>query len=136
MPKTRKSSRRATTYTEEDEQVMEEDERRTKPRKKSKRVKVMSESGQTDSERRNLRSQQRNIAKQIAQGSELSEQLADASTGALEEVRNENNALWDNVKYTREAVLDGENVQEISTRAARQVDKLINVSIISSTNKV
>lgn len=141
----RKSKRRAHESNddpEEDEQVMEEEEEQQSPErkqrkqsrsKKSKRVKVMSESGQTDTDRRKLRYQQRNLAKQIQKGSELSEQLADASTGALEEIRTENNELWRNVKYTREAVLDGDVIQEISTRAARQVDKLINVPRYDAT---
>jgi len=35
--------------------------------------------------------------------------------------------MWQDVKYTREAVLDADNVEIISARAARQVDKLISV---------
>jgi hypothetical protein len=36
--------------------------------------------------------------------------------------------LFDRVRYTREAVLDGENLIVIANKAAKQVDRLIQVS--------
>jgi hypothetical protein len=42
-------------------------------------------------------------------------------------IRLENNDLFDRVHYAREAVLDGENLDLISSHAARQVDALVQV---------
>ncbi len=96
------------------------------PRRKSKRMKVMSDSGQTEAERRELRIKQRALkAKIIDERSELSEQIADVNSGKFEDTRNENNKLYKNVNYTRESVLDSENIELLASRAARQADKLI-----------
>ena len=46
---------------------------------------------------------------------------------AFETIQDHNNELWNNVKYTPEAVLDGENIDLMAQRAARQVDKLVQV---------
>ena len=43
-------------------------------------------------------------------------------------IRGENNDLFEKVKYTREAVLDGENLDLIASHAAKQVDSLVQVS--------
>jgi len=99
----------------------------TKPRR-SKRTKVMSESNQTDADRRALRHNQRELHKKMTnQSTDLAERMADVQSDAFEKIRGENNKLWNLVRYTREAVLDGDNVNVISSRAARQVDKLISV---------
>jgi hypothetical protein len=45
----------------------------------------------------------------------------------LDEARGRNNELFDNVRFTREAVLDGENLIVIANKAAKQVDRLIQV---------
>ena len=96
------------------------------PRRKSKRIKVMSDSGQTEAERRELRIKQRALkAKIIDERSELSEQIADVNSGKFQDTRNENNKLYENVNYTRESVLDSENIELLASRAARQADKLI-----------
>ena len=131
----RNSKRRSEEY--DDAEIEEGDDGAritTQGRKKSKRsrkvVQVMSNSDQTDADRRALRCQQRTLRTALERGGEVSEQLADASSNQFDKVRGDNNELWKEVKYTREAVLDGEVVQEISTRAARQVDKLINVSVL------
>ena len=42
--------------------------------------------------------------------------------------REKNNALWDDVRYTREAVLDSENLDIITSKAAREVEKIVQVS--------
>lgn len=97
-------------------------------RRRSKRTKVMSESGHTEAQRRALRVQQRDLKALIAdERSELSEQIADVSSGKFQDVRKKNNILYEEVTYTREAVLDSENLELISSRAARQVDKLIEI---------
>eukprot|EP00557_Chaetoceros_sp_GSL56_P009466 CAMPEP_0176491406 /NCGR_PEP_ID=MMETSP0200_2-20121128/8412_1 /TAXON_ID=947934 /ORGANISM="Chaetoceros sp., Strain GSL56" /LENGTH=346 /DNA_ID=CAMNT_0017888827 /DNA_START=219 /DNA_END=1259 /DNA_ORIENTATION=+ len=88
----------------------------------------MSESGNTEAQRRALRVQQRDLKALIAdERSELSEQIADVSSGKFQDVRKMNNKLYEDVAYTREAVLDSENLELISSRAARQVDKLIEI---------
>lgn len=98
-----------------------------KKKKKSKKVKVMEESGQTDEERRALRRAQRKLQHKIVQ-SEVGDELEIPGTDAFDKIRGENNQLFDDVRYTREAVLDGDNLELISRRAARQVDKLVQVS--------
>jgi hypothetical protein len=47
----------------------------------------------------------------------------------LDDVRNENNKLFKEVKYTREAVLDAENVDLIANKYVNQVDRLVQVSV-------
>lgn len=96
--------------------------------RRSKRIKVMSESGHTEAQRRALRIQQRDLKALIAdERSDLSEKIADVSSGKFQDVRKMNNKLYEDVAYTREAVLDSENLELISSRAARQVDKLIEI---------
>ncbi len=102
--------------------------RRGGGKKKKKKVKVMEESGQTDEERRALRKKQRLLQHKIV-ASETGAQLEDPNADAFEEIRGENNELFEAVRYTREAVVDGENLQLISERTARQVDKLVQVRI-------
>lgn len=98
-----------------------------KKKKRSKKVKVMEESGQTDEERRALRRAQRKLQHKIVH-SEQGAELEDPNADAFEQIRGENNTLFEDVKFTREAVLDGDNLELISRRAARQVDKLVQVS--------
>ena len=118
-------------YEEDDEE--EEETSPSKRRKKSKRPKqVMSASNQTDTQRRNLRRSQRQLYHKMTDTTQtINEKMGDVDSHVFETVREENNILWDKVRYTREAVLDGENVDLISGRAARQVDKLISVSYIT-----
>ena len=102
-------------------------------KKKKKKVKVMEESGQTDEERRALRREQRQLQHKILT-SETGAQLEDPNADAFEEIRGENNELFEKVRYTREAVVDGENLQYISDRTARQVDKLVQVCCVYVIN--
>ena len=74
--------------------------------------------GQTDQERREIRKQQRRLHKEIEEGGE---ELG------VDEARERNNKIFGNVRFVREAVLDGENVNLIATKAAQKVDKLIQV---------
>lgn len=85
----------------------------------------MEESGQTDEERRHLRQKQRDLQNLIITQSEAMENPRDHVFG---KVREENNDLFQKVFYTREAVLDGENLLMISERAAKQVEGLVKVS--------
>ena len=89
-----------------------------------KRLSVMENSGQTDAQRRELRHSQRLLNKTIQ---ENADELADATSSQFAKMRHKNNVLWDQVRYTREAVLDGDNLDFLATRAARQVDKLVEV---------
>jgi hypothetical protein len=82
-------------------------------------------SGQSDAERRKIRHKQRDLLKRMH---EHEDEMENAQNSTFEELRGENNDIWKRVKYTREAVLDGENLDVIAARAARQVDKLVQVS--------
>jgi hypothetical protein len=88
-------------------------------------IPLMDESGQTDEERRRLRQKQRNLQKTIESQTEAME---DVSSEVFGKVREENNDLFRQVFYTREAVLDGDNLNMISERAAKQVEGLVQVS--------
>lgn len=87
---------------------------------------LMEESGQTDAERRRLRQAQRELQKTIVDNGEAMENPSDDAFG---EIRGKNNSLFKKVAYTREAVLDGENLDMIATHAARQVDALVQASM-------
>jgi len=91
-------------------------------RKKSD-LAVMQSSNQTDSERRALRHSQRELAKTV----QTTEGIEDVDSGKFDEVRGKCNKLWDDVRYTREAVLDGDVLEMIATRSSRQSDKLVSV---------
>jgi hypothetical protein len=73
--------------------------------------------GQTDEERREIRKQQRLLQRDIE------------DQGLLEatEARDRNNKIFSKVRFIREAVLDGENVNLIATKVAQKVDQLIQV---------
>jgi hypothetical protein len=74
--------------------------------------------GQTDEERRDIRKQQRLLQRDIEErGNDLE----------LTEARDRNNKIFSRVRFIREAVLDGENVNLIATKAAQKVDQLIQV---------
>jgi hypothetical protein len=88
-------------------------------------IPLMEESGQTDEERRGLRQKQRALQNVILTQAEAMENPCDQVFG---KVREENNDLFQKVFYTREAVLDGENLHLISERAAKQVEGLVQVS--------
>ena len=52
----------------------------------------------------------------------------DDDADELTRLRAQNNELWRDVRYTREAVLDSENVDLIASKAARQAEKIVQVS--------
>ena len=74
--------------------------------------------GQSDQERRTIRKKQRLLHKEIDEGGEEFE---------LDKARDKNNEIFGNVRYIREAVLDGENVNLIANKAAQKVDQLVQV---------
>ena len=88
----------------------------------------MTQSKQTDAERRALRIKQRSLKSLLtSNNSQLSEEIADVDSDKFNSTRAQNNKLFDKVAFTREAVLDAENVELISDRTVRQIDKLIEV---------
>lgn len=121
---------------EEDEEEEEEEVKipklsSSRSRKRQKRIQVMSQSGQTESERRILRQNQRNLLNQMTDSAlDIADKMADVNCDTLRKIREKNNGLWEEVRFTREAVLDGENIEFISSTAARQLDQLISVSVI------
>jgi hypothetical protein len=123
---------------EDDDVDDDNDRRRRKKSKKKKKVLIMGESKQTDADRRLLRRKQRELHNDIALGGDAA---AAASAGgqigggegggdddSLRRLRALNNELWQDVRYTREAVLDSENVDLIASKAARQAEKIVQVS--------
>jgi DNA phosphorothioation-dependent restriction protein DptG len=79
---------------------------------------LMGDSSQTDEERRAIRRAQRDLFKEME---EKGENLK------VDDARGKNNEIFKNVRFTREAVLDGENMTLIANKAIQQVDRLIQV---------
>ena len=94
--------------------------------KKRKSISVGKHSGQTDTERRKLRHSQRLLLKDVT-GAD-GDLLEDATKDEFDRIRDANNELFDKVRFAREAVLDGENLDAIASRAARQADRLVAVA--------
>jgi len=88
------------------------------------KIAVMDGSGQTDVERRNLRRSYRLLQREIKQDSDA---ITDVTSDKFTSIRNDNNTLWNQVRYTREAVLDSDNLGLIAASASRQIDKLIEI---------
>ncbi len=98
--------------------------------KRQKQMNVMSQSGQSETQRRELRNNQRQLYQKMTDSSlDIGDKMCDVDSDHLDKVRSKNNILWEHVRFTREAVLDGDNFDVITNKAARQVDKLISVSI-------
>lgn len=112
--------------------TMDHDEEEPSHHRKKKKVKIMSNSGQTESDRRALRQQQRKLQEDIVSGvagrsGEGSEDEEEDDEPAFQKMRKMNNTLWEQVRYTREAVLDSENVDLIAANAARQAEAIVQV---------
>jgi len=75
---------------------------------------------QTDAERREIRKEQRLLQKEMEERGESLQ---------VEEARERNNQIFAKVRFIREAVLDGENINLIAAKAAQKVDQLIQVSL-------
>lgn len=123
---------------EEDEQQQQRS-RQAGRRKKRAARELFNESGQTDSERRVLRKNQRSLYDRLANDQRDATAAAAAEPGDnddnndeslqfLGSLRDENNRLWKNVRYTREAVLDADNVDLITNKYVQHVDRLVQVS--------
>jgi hypothetical protein len=116
-------------YASGDELLLKEDEDETmenrRHNKRNKKMKMGDNSGLTEDDRRQLRRDQRNLAKVLHEGP-----MEDEDDGEfVDRLREKNNALFDNVAYTREAVLDGENVLSIAERFSKKVDDMVHVSM-------
>uniref|UniRef100_A0A7S2XRN1 Non-structural maintenance of chromosomes element 4 n=1 Tax=Attheya septentrionalis TaxID=420275 RepID=A0A7S2XRN1_9STRA len=104
----------------------EEEEARPARSARSRKVKVMGESEQTDGQRRELRKNFRALQRTIQETS-VGEEMEDPESQTFDTVRDQNNELFDQVRYTREAVLDADNTLIISEHARKQVEKLVQV---------
>mmetsp|Transcript_4435 Transcript_4435/g.6676 ORF Transcript_4435/g.6676 Transcript_4435/m.6676 type:complete len:429 (-) Transcript_4435:181-1467(-) len=128
---------------EMDDEHQQRQRKKDKKKKKKRKVRIMTASGQTDADRRVLRRRQRDLHNDISFDAPAAAAAASAASGGnndsdededekpkqsgLRSWREKNNELWDNVRYTREAVLDSENMDLISSKAAREVEKIIQV---------
>jgi hypothetical protein len=101
---------------EEEEEVEDEDDQEGG---------VLEDSGLTEEERRQVRKQQRQLLKDLEE-----------KETEVEEARARNNVIYKKVRYTREAVLDGENVVMIASKASQKIDRLIQVRTNSSVHSM
>jgi hypothetical protein len=90
----------------------------SKPKRK---FAVFEDSGITDAERREIRQSQRTLQQTLRNG--------EAGTmDELEEMRQRNNEIYqDRVRFTREAVLDADNVDLITGQMAKQIENQVQV---------
>lgn len=112
---------------EEQQQHAEEEEDEDLPvlrgKRKAKKMKMGEESGLTDAERRKLRREQRELAEALQDGPVD----ADEDATFVTDIRDKNNDLFVFVAYTREAVLDAENMHAIASKLSKKVDDMIQV---------
>lgn len=92
--------------------------------RKQKRPRLMQASGQTNADRRKLRLKQRELKGELIGISD------DVAEEEFNDYRERNNDLWGKVRYTREAGLDGDNVQIIAEKSAMTAETLVTVSIL------
>ena len=83
----------------------------------------MSESGQTEEERRVLRHKQRKLNEGLHQD------------GNLRELHHQNNELFEDVQFTREAVLDADNHLALSAQYVKLADKMVQVGAKCATSE-
>jgi len=132
MPKVKRSSSTGEenyeNSTMDDGVKMEDGVRPGKKRGKSKKVKLMNASGQDDSDRRVLRRKQRELQADIATDGGGGGDEGGEGEDRIGRLREANNELWDDVRFTREAVLDADNVNSLAAKATREAEKLVQVS--------
>jgi hypothetical protein len=83
-------------------------------------LRLLTDSGLTEDDRRQIRREQRELLKELTED-------RGAEGDQVEQARSKNNRLYRKVRYTREAVLDGENLLSIAHKASQKVDRLIQV---------
>ena len=91
---------------------------RSRKSSNNKKRKVLEDAGLTESDRRQLRHQQRDLATEIDQSTTLDD---------LIDKRDVNNELFNAVAYTREAVLDAENMKGIVEKYSKHAESLVTV---------
>ena len=109
---------------EQENQQQDEAAEGEESRPKKDKVGLMQDSGLTESERRQIRKNQRELLKEMEDHDELE----------LEIARGRNNELFKSVRFTREAVLDGDNLILIANKAKKQTDRMIQVRLIFLSN--
>lgn len=125
--------RRADTAEEEEEEDhnndQEEEQQHSRKRQRKGAVKLLEDSGMTEEARRQLRHKQRLLFGEIEAGPDNAEGGQGAADGItfLSVAREKNNECFDNVRFTREAVLDAENTTLIVEKTANQLDNLLQV---------
>ena len=117
--------REETEHASGDEAVKEEEEydeeELSERRNRKRKFKVGEESGLTDAQRRDLRRKQRDLAKNLHEGP-----IEEDNRDFLHNARKANNELFENVRFTREAVLDAENLISISQKVVKQADEMLS----------
>lgn len=78
---------------------------------------VLEASNLTDEQRRQIRKKQRALMRDLEEKDGID----------IAEARERNNEIFKSVRYTREAVLDGENLTVIAGKAAKEVERLVQV---------
>lgn len=92
-------------------------------------IKLMSHSGQTDSERKHLRLKLRQMNDDILSGaaglppSDDDEQ----DKSAFDSMRDRNNELWGKVRYASEAVLESKNLDLIAAHACKNAESMVTL---------
>ena len=90
---------------------------------------VMEMSGQTNEERRELRQSYRALAKRMEAKADA---LSDPNNeDVYTELRSKTNVLFEQVRYTREAVLDGDVWSQMAVAITKQADKFVEVRVLS-----
>jgi hypothetical protein len=149
-PVGRRSSKRSSPTTQQEDGDGDEHGGRHRT-KRTRAPGVFDESGLTDQQRRELRRSQRQLHETIRQdkrealtstaatndsdGSDDDDdnsatQETDEQVDFLQSARRQNNVLFESVLYTREAVLDADNVDLIAQKYVQQVERLVQVRTI------
>lgn len=113
----------ANHHTHSGDAEAEDDERCTnKTKNNGRRMRLMSGSGQSKKDRQKLRRKQRNLREEILG-------IADCAVEVVRGCQDRNNHLWKNVRYTREATFDSDNLELIAEKTKSQADKMVTVSL-------
>lgn len=86
-------------------------------KRKREAVPIMEECDLTEEERRQIRRLQRRLHKEM----EIHDKIE------VSDIRSRNNIIYEKVRYTREAVLDSDNLALMATKAVKQTERMIQV---------
>ena len=106
----------AEEYDEQNEEDDDDDDEDGDDDEPEESFRVMCD--QTDEERREIRQRQRALHKHLMESDDVD----------VERARAVNNKIFKKVKFTREAVLDGDNLNLIATKASHKMDRMVEVS--------